>query len=38
MSVNAEDYYEIKSLRVYQKNDETSFPISLYGSKNIDRI
>jgi len=29
----AEDDYEIKSLRVYQENNETSFPISIYGSK-----
>lgn len=29
----AEEDYEIKSLRIYQKNNETSFPISLYGSE-----
>lgn len=29
----AEGDYEIKSLRIYQINNETSFPISLYGSE-----
>ena len=33
ISLFAEEDYEIKSLRVYQKGDETSFPISIYGSK-----
>ena len=32
-SINAEDNYEIKSLRVFQSGNQTSFPISLYGSK-----
>lgn len=33
VSIIAEDDYEIKSLRVYQENNETSFPISIFGSK-----
>jgi hypothetical protein len=33
VSLLAEDDYEIKSLRVYQKGNEISFPISMFGSK-----
>ncbi|MCF6270363.1 MAG: DUF5103 domain-containing protein [Melioribacteraceae bacterium] len=33
VTIIAEDDYEIKSLRVYQAEDETSFPISTFGSK-----
>ncbi|MBU0474596.1 MAG: DUF5103 domain-containing protein [Bacteroidetes bacterium] len=32
-SIFAQDDYEIKSLRIFQINDETSFPVSIYGSK-----
>ncbi len=33
VTIIAEDDYEIKSLRVYQEKNETSFPISIFGSK-----
>ena len=33
VSLSAEDDYEVKSLRVYQKNNETTFPISMFGSE-----
>ncbi len=33
ITVIAEDDYEIKSLRVYQENNELSFPVSVFGSK-----
>jgi len=33
ITINAEEDFEIKSLRVYQSNDETSFPILFQDSK-----
>lgn len=32
-AIFAQDDYEIKSLRIFQANSETSFPVSIYGSK-----
>ncbi len=33
ITINAEDNYEIKSLRVFQNGNQTSFPVALFGSK-----